>query len=428
MKNNEKSLACAGHDGTVYEFPGMEPAFRTGNRLARVDPGECIELPYGSYLFSLPGRYPVFYNETTGDFRHVVSNPGGEEIQAVSAFLASGYLRTYLPASVAEGDAPVLPLWAYTGVAVIGGEFRVPAMRIDDDPRSDPAIHRNNGELKKAISSMRDLYGDNRLVGQLSRCAAEYNCLCARNFFLERHEAPVPTTPPCNARCAGCLSHQDPGSGFPPSQERLDFEPKPEEIAEVILHHFEAVPGGVASFGQGCEGEPILRAKDLARAVSLVREKTGAGTVNINTNGSLPVGVRELIGAGIDSVRISLNSPTEKYYTRYYRPAGYSFGDVLRSIETALEAGVFVSLNLFFMPGFTDMETEAEALFAFLEKYPVNMIQARNLNMDPDRYFEAIAFDESEPIGVRNLVSLIREEFPKMKIGYYNPPKENFKE
>ncbi len=421
-KNKDLCLAYADSEGNVWDFPGFEPAFRTGRRFVRVDPNDLLPLPRGSYLFSLPGRYPVFYNHKNRDFRHMTVSPDGDDINAASAFMASAYLRTYLPAFIRKDDAPVLPLWAYAGVVIIDGEFYVPAMRIDDDPRSDPAIHENDDELKAAIAAAKKDFPQNRLVKQLAKCSTEYRCLCARNFFLGRYEAPLPTTIPCNARCAGCLSLQGSDSPFPPSQPRLDFSPDPGEIAGVILRHFSRVKKGVASFGQGCEGEPLLRSDDLAAAVRQVRERTGAGTINLNTNGSRPEGVRELIDAGLDSIRISLNSPTPEYYARYHRPVNYTFDDVLRSLDAALNAGIFVSINLFFLPGFTDSADEVRALENLLGRFPVSMIQTRNLNMDPDYYFEQIDFCESEPMGVRNLIGLLREKFPALRLGYYNPP------
>jgi pyruvate-formate lyase-activating enzyme len=416
-------LAFADSGGRVYEYPGRLPAFRTGRRHVPADPAELIELPYGSYLFTLEGRAPVAYDAAGRSFETIDSDPSGRSIMAVSSFLASAYLRTYLPACSPRPGAPVLPLWAYAGVAVVNGGFFVPALRIDDDPRSDPAIHENHRQLKRAIAVAKREHPSNRLVRQLETCSTKYNCLCARNFFLGRHEAPVPTTPACNARCLGCLSLQQ-GSGFDCSQQRLDFEPSPREIAGVIIRHVTAVERSVASFGQGCEGEPLLRGRDLARAVSLVREKTDRGTINLNTNGSLPDMISLLASAGLDSVRISLNSPTEHYYTRYHRPRGYVFADVLKSIERALAAGLHVSINLFFMPGFTDMESEVRSLESFLKKYPVNMIQTRNLKIDPDFYFDSIGMVESEPMGVRNLVAMLKREYPHVRLGYYNPAKE----
>jgi pyruvate-formate lyase-activating enzyme len=421
VKNKDICLAYADRGGNVWDFPDIEPAFRTGRRFARVDPDELIPLPYGSYLFSLPGRFPVFYNHKNKDFNHIEVSLGGDEITAASAFLASSYLRTYLPAFIKKREAPVLPMWAYAGVVVAGGRFYVPAMRIDEDMRSDPAIHENDDELQAGIASAKKAYPENRLVNQLAKCSTRYRCLCARNFFIGRFEAPVPTTPGCNAQCAGCLSLQGDDSPFASSQERIDFSPAPEEIAEVIQRHFTRVDGAVASFGQGCEGEPLLRSGDLAAAVRLVREKTDRGTINLNTNGSLPGGVKTLIGAGLDSIRISLNSPTEEYYTRYHRPLNYAFDDVLRSLDAALSAGIFVSINLFFLPGFTDSSTEVEALEKFLARFPVSMIQTRNLNLDPDFYLDLIGFRESEPAGIRTLVNRLRDSFPKIRLGYYNP-------
>ncbi len=418
-------LAYCDRKGNVYDYPGVEPAFRVGKRFERINRRELIKLPFGSVLFSLPERYPVFYDRREKRYDIISSIDGKGEVWAASAFLASGYLRTYLPAFYKKEESPILPLWAYAGMVIIGGEFYVPAFRVDEDPRSDPEIHLNEPELTRKIRSLSRRYPANRLVSQLSRCSREYRCLCARNFFLSRHEAPIPTSPACNARCLGCFSHQD-SSGFSHSQQRLEFKPSPQEIAETILYHVEKVEASVVSFGQGCEGEPLLRGKDLVKAVSMVREKTGRGTINLNTNGSLPEAVRRLIGAGLDSIRISMNSPTEKYYQRYYRPVNYAFSDVKKTLETALKAGIFVSVNLFILPGFTDMETEVESLFKFLKKFPVNMIQVRNLNIDPDYYLENIGFQESEPLGIKWLVNTLKRNFPSIRIGYYNPPKEKF--
>ncbi len=421
LNKQEITMAYAYGDGEVYDFPGLYPAFRSGRGYVVPKMEDLIPLPEGSYLFTLPERHPVFYNQKQKYFRHITVDYDGEDIFAVSSFLASGYLRTHLPAFVSEEGAPMLTMWAYAGVTVIDGEFYVPAVRIDEDPRSDFAIHQNHEELKQKTTELINQYPENRLVKQLQGCATEYNCLCSRNFFLSRYEAPLPTSPACNARCTGCLSYQDDESEIVAAQNRLSFKPTPEEIAEVILHHFERVPDGVASFGQGCEGEPLLRANDLAKAIELVRSKTDKGTINCNTNGSLPDAVKLLIDSGIDSIRVSMNSPTEKYYSRYYKPRNYTFSDIAQSVDIALQSDVFTSINLFFLPGFTDMETEVANLFTFLDKFPVDMIQTRNLNIDPDFYLDEIGFVESKAIGVKNLLAEIRNKYPKIRLGYYNP-------
>lgn len=413
-------MPFADSKGNVYDYPGLAPAFRSGYRFRNAENVDLIKLPYGSYLFSLQDRYPV--SGTINSFKTVKVSPDGLPVTAVAAFPASAYLRTYLPAYEKRSGAVVLPLWAYTGLAFIDDDFYIPAMRIDDDPRSDPALHENHREFKSAVKNVKAALPGNRLVGQLATCSTEYNCLCARNFFLGRYECPVPTSPACNADCIGCLSFQDEGSGFCQSQSRLDFAPSTDEISQVIVHHFNRVEGAVASFGQGCEGEPLLRGDDLASAIHLVRGLTGKGTINCNTNGSRPDMLAKMISAGLDSVRISLCSPTDSFYTAYHRPVNYSYGDVIRSIDLALNAGIFVSINLFFMPGFTDSDSEVESLVSLLKRFSVNMIQTRNMNIDPDYFLEKISFTDRDAIGISSMIEMLRRDYPAMRLGYYNPP------
>ena len=128
-------------------------------------------------------------------------------------------------------------------------------------------------------------------------------------------------------------------------------------------------------------------------------------------------------------MRVSVNSLRPECYRAYFRPQGFRFADVLRSIDTALEQGKFVSINYLNSPGFTDTAAEAEALMAFLEDHPIHMIQWRNLNFDPLRYWKAMgaAVPLGEPLGMDALIRDIRLRFPELKFGYFNPPKEKFR-
>jgi hypothetical protein len=115
--------------------------------------------------------------------------------------------------------------------------------------------------------------GKNRLVRHLARCALEYHCFAAKNLFMERWEAPLPAAPACNAGCLGCISLQ-PADCCPSSQDRIGFVPSVEELCEVAVPHLDKVPRAIASFGQGCEGEPLLVAETLAAAVDAFRRTT----------------------------------------------------------------------------------------------------------------------------------------------------------
>ena len=56
------------------------------------------------------------------------------------------------------------------------------------------------------------------------------------------------------------------------------------------------------------------------------------------------------------------------------------------------------------------------------------MIQWRNLNFDPLRYVHLMndVAPHSLPMGMDRLLKKIREEFPDLRFGYFNPPKETF--
>ena len=66
-----------------------------------------------------------------------------------------------------------------------------------------------------------------------------------------------------------------------------------------------------------------------------IRARTTHGTLHLNTNGSRPDAVARLADAGLDSIRVSLNSARPEAYTPYYRPRTYSFADVVETLRVA---------------------------------------------------------------------------------------------
>jgi len=249
-----------------------------------------------------------------------------------------------------------------------------------------------------------------------------YRCPAAINYFLAQFEAPLPCSPVCNAQCLGCISLQ-PSGCCPSTQERITFVPTPKEIAEIATPHLKVVKRGVASFGQGCEGEPLLQDETIEKAIRLIRKETALGTINLNSNAGLPEAVARLAHAGLDSLRVSMNRAQNLYHQRYYRPKGFDFASVKESIKAMKQRNRFVSLNYFILPGFTDDPGEFAALCAMIEECRPDFIQLRNLNMDPDWYFTALDFAESgRPIGIRAWLKELKQRFPRLRFGYFNPP------
>src|SRR5690606_25673747 len=157
----------------------------------------------------------------------------------------------------------------------------------------------------------------------------------------------IPSSPACNANCVGCISFQPEDEEIFSPQDRLPFKPTVEEIVEFTVPHLETAPYPIVSYGQGCEGEPLLMWETIRESIIEIRKHTPKGSININTNGSKPNAVRELCKAGLNSIRVSLNSVREHIYNPYYRPNNYQFSDLAESIKIVREHGGWASINYF---------------------------------------------------------------------------------
>ncbi len=418
------NLVYADAKGNIKDFSHLKMAGMSNRRYSIPTTQDLIELPEGSELFVLPGRLPVGCDPQSGEALLFSEDPKqpNKTIQAVAAFMAPAHTTIFNAAyQTCDDNAPLLPLFAYTSVGWFDGRFWVAAFRSDTDKRQDLGQFKQH-TIEKKTRKLQKRLKNNRLVQHLAKCCLVYCCPAARNYFLGRWEAPLPTSPSCNARCVGCISLQ-PSGCCPSTQDRITFVPTPKEIAEIAVHHLENSPQPIVSFGQGCEGEPLLQAEVIDEAIRMIRHKTTRGTINLNSNSSLPGQVELLAKAGLDSLRVSLNSCRETLYTRYYRPTNYSFEDVKTSIRTMKKYNRFVSLNYFILPGVTDCNDEFHALCQLMEECRPDFIQLRNLNMDPEWYLKTINFPkESEAMGIRTWLKKIKKRFPDLRFGYYNPP------
>lgn len=390
-------LASCDARGRITYDPELVP-FADGGLVREAQRDELIPAPRGTVKMLLPQRRPL---TTIGPI-------GGRNTIAVA--LPAGYTRLLLPAYAPERSAPALPLFGYTFACAVDDRLHVAAMRTDESEDWQPRAFAE-GELEECIAARQARDPRNGVLDQVALCAREYGCFTAQNVFLERGEAALPVSPKCNARCIGCISEQEPRSGVPSPQARIADEMAAQELARVGIFHLERVEDGIVSFGQGCEGEPLLRSIAIARATAAIRERCANGTINLNTNGSLPAALQRCIEAGLDAVRISLNSFRPRIYAAYYRPLGYGLEDVFESIRLAISGGLRVSLNLLTHPGVTDDEDEVAAAEAFLRESPVAMVQTRTLNIDPAIYFAAVG-RPAAPIGMRRAIDRVRRLTP----------------
>ena len=316
-------------DGEIHEEPRLQ-ALAFDNHL--LETTDLIPLPDGAVLSMMPNRLAVG-QKRTGERKILVKSRGW----AAAALLPIGYTRTHLPAYEKVPGTEPLPFFGYSAVAGMQGHLYVAAIQTDDPRKWHPRAF-SRRTLARLVTEKRALYPHNRIVAQHAHCALDYACPTASNLFFGRWEMAIAVSPGCNARCVGCISKQEEEDLISP-QDRLTFIPTVDEIVEVALPHLEQAEDAIVSFGQGCEGEPLLQYRRIEQAIRARRQRTDKGVININTNASNPRWLQRLYDAGLDTLRASTISGHPETYTAYYRPIGYTFEDVKASLKRARDAG-----------------------------------------------------------------------------------------
>ncbi len=401
-------------EGEVREEPRLQALAFDKQPLATSD---LIPLPDGVTLSMMPDRLAIGKNRSGK--RQVIDLSRG---WAAAALLPIGYTRTQLPAYEKVPNTEPLPFFGYSAVAGMNGRLYVAALRTDDPHKWHPRAF-NKRTLHRLVHKKKTELPSNRIVTQHAHCALDYACPTASNLFFGRWEMAIAVSPGCNARCIGCISKQEEEDLISP-QDRLTFIPTVEEILQVAIPHLEQAEDAIVSFGQGCEGEPLLQWRRIEQAIKGMRTHTDQGVININTNASNPRWLQRLYDAGLDTIRASTISGHPETYTAYYRPIGYTFEDVKESLKRARDAGVYSSINLLSFPGMIDREREVEALISFVRETDLRLIQLRNLNIDPEVLLPRMPALDSmgKALGIRTMIEIIKRELPEVEIGNFTRP------
>jgi pyruvate-formate lyase-activating enzyme len=400
--------------GELREEPHIQALAFDGHPLT---PADLIPLPDGATLSMMPDRLAVG-RKRNGERRVIPQERGW----AMAALLPIGYTRTLLPAYEKVPDTEPLPFFGYSALAGMNGELYVAATKTDDPQKWHPRVF-NPNKLNKLVRQKQAAYPNNRIIGQHAHCALGYQCPTASNLFFGRWEMAIAVSPGCNSRCIGCISKQEEEDLVSP-QDRLTFIPTVDEIIEVAMPHLERAEDAIVSFGQGCEGEPLMQWKRIEQAIKAIRARTSRGVININTNGSNPRWLQRLYDAGLDTIRVSTISGHPEIYTAYYRPIGYRFEDVKESLKRAGEEGLYSSINLLSFPGMIDREREVEALLNLINETGLRLIQLRNLNIDPEVLLPRMPALNSmgKALGMREMIAILRREAPQVEIGNFTRP------
>ncbi len=407
------NIVYANSKGEVFDSSTLMAAGRSGADMTDVQMTEWIPLPKGASMVMLPETRALGFDDD-GTVRAMPI-----EFHAVGALLPQGYTRLYLPAYVKSGET-TFPLFGYTAVGFDRGVFYVAAHKTDEPSLWDPSQYDDAQDVQAKVAQLLQMHPQNRLYDHLQTCALEYECVTSRNTFYGRQEGALPVSGTCNAGCIGCISEQPDDSLFPSAQTRLTLRPTVEEMVDVMVTHLtSAGPHGIISFGQGCEGEPMLRGREIAQAIRSTRERITTGYINANTNAGLTSQVQAVVDAGLDLMRVSIISARDDHYEAYYRPRGYTLKDVEASARYASEHGVLVSINYLVFPGVTDREEEIEAMIGFISRTGVSLIQMRNLNIDPDYYLQLVPVQQGERYSMLEMMDILQRECKGVRLGSY---------
>ncbi len=119
MARRLPKMLYADHKGNIFDHPELCMAGMNGTVPTLPEDVELIPLPEDSRLFTMPAMPPVAWDPRKKAFITVDTLREGkrsQRIQAVSAFMAPGYLRTLLPAcDYSQKTDPAAALVVYRG-------------------------------------------------------------------------------------------------------------------------------------------------------------------------------------------------------------------------------------------------------------------------------------------------------------------------
>ena len=232
---NEKFITAvvANERGEIFDLEGYAAVGMAGDALEPLTMDATVRMPFGSELMFLPDRVPILFNLETGKMEPLDENPfeAGGRLFPVSAFNSPGYVISSVPAYQEGKGAFNLPLFSYGSVGWRGNGFRSAVFQIDRERRQDLRLMPSE-KINRGVSVLKKKMPRNRLRRHLEKCALVYGCPAAKNFFIGRCEAPLPSSPKCNARCLGCLSHQS-HPVLSHCQDRIDFMPSPMRLLKL---------------------------------------------------------------------------------------------------------------------------------------------------------------------------------------------------
>ncbi len=203
----------------------------------------------------------------------------------------------------------------------------------------------------------------------------------------------ISITDRCNLRCRYCMP-----AGIKTEKLPMDKILTYEEIVEVVR---AAVDCGITRF-KITGGEPLAR-KGCPELIGMIKKIPGVQQVTMTTNGVLlEKFLPELMDAGLDAVNISLDTLNPQTFKAI---TGYDyFEDVIRGINSAVDAGLPVKINSVLQKGVNDNEWEDLINIAKDKKADVRFIEMMPIGCGRDY----------EEVSNEKVFQRIRDKYPEV--------------
>ena len=213
---------------------------------------DWIPLPEGGSLYELPGRRAIGIDVKTGEMRLC------EKGWAVAAFIPPAHTGLSLQhmKQPSEHQHYRCSVTRQLDGKTIHFLFQQCA---SNKISGRKAVASTMQKFDSGVNHLLKSYPHNRLVKHLAEnCCLTYHCPAAQELFYRQMgmSGAILTSLQCKLYRLHFFPTQD--ETIPSTQDRLTFKPSAEEIVEFTVPHLESAPFPIISFGQGCEGEPLL--------------------------------------------------------------------------------------------------------------------------------------------------------------------------
>lgn len=165
----------------------------------------------------------------------------------------------------------------------------------------------------------------------------------------------------------------------------------------------------------------VLTLKNIFDDTLINKIRSQSTTVNIEVESYNVETGKKIQFLETDAITFIINSFNPDFYQNKN-----SFDNLIRLFEIAEKNNLYISINLNTLPGFTDLSKEWEKMQEFLTTFKIEHLKLRHMAISPDNFFSEHRIENSEILGLKNMLKYIKKKFKTLKIGYFSRSREDF--